>query len=89
MGKLSEALTALIEKSDDLSTLPQLAAAAKALEDNDARQQETIGKLQETARKYLAMIPIPGQEPKQAEEQPLPTIKQLADAMVAEINGGK
>lgn len=90
MTKLSEFLEALITKSDDLSTLPQLVAAAKLMEENDAKQAETIGKLQETSRKYLSMIPIPGTDPKPAtDDKPLPSLNELAASMVQEMfNGG-
>ena len=67
--KLSEALRALIDNPDDLSTLPQLVAQVEQLEQSEESYQERIDKLQAINRSYLAQIPIPGEEPKPADDE--------------------
>jgi hypothetical protein len=68
--KLSEALKALIENSEDLSTLPQLVARAEEMEGAEGGYLERIAKLQDINKSYLAQIPIPGEEKKEEQGEP-------------------
>jgi putative N-acetylmannosamine-6-phosphate epimerase len=59
--KLSEALQAVIDNPEDLSTLPQLVARATEMEGAEGGYLERIAKLQDINKNYLAQIPIPGE----------------------------
>ena len=78
---LYERIVKLIENSEDLSDLPNIAKDVKALEEALQEREDKIAKLYETNRKYLAMIPV--EEPsadKEPEEEP-PTIEEAIEAI--------
>ena len=83
--KLSEIIKAVIANPEDLSTLPQAAELAQALELEIDTQAEQIGTLQENYRKVLKMVPIPGNEP---EPEPEPEPDYSPEAAVNEILEG-
>jgi hypothetical protein len=87
--KIAAALRALLENSEDLSTLPQLVAQVEALEASETDYQTRIAKLQEINRSYLAQIPVPTdktQEPPAAPEEP--TLNDAKNYLVAALAGG-
>lgn len=85
--KLSAALKALIENSDDLSTLPQLVARAEEMENSEGDYLERIAKLQEINKTYLAQIPIPGETPEEATDEEEPTLDDAKNVLI-ELLGG-
>lgn len=88
--RLSEALQALISNPDDLSNLPQLVARAQELENAEEDYQTRISTLQEINRKYLAQIPIPGQEQEQKEEtNEEPTLQDAKAYLEQALKGDK
>lgn len=88
--RLSEALQALLNNPDDLTTLPQLVAQAQELENAEADYQTRISTLQEINRKYLAQIPIPNQEPNQDETpEEEPTFEDAKSYLESVLKGDK
>ena len=90
MTKIIEALKAIIENPDDLSTLPQLIAGVEEMEQSEESYQERINKLQQINKNYLALIPVPGEEPKEdePEEEPPLTVQDGINALNSLMNGG-
>ena len=90
MGKLAKAIQELIKNSDDLSSLPQIAAQVEEIENQDDFYQERIQKLQEINRNYLAQIPIPGQEQTQEPEgEPEATLEDAKEHIINSMGGNK
>ena len=58
MASLYERIKALIENSEDLSDLPQIATDVQTLEAELEDRENRIAKLHEINRKYLKMIPV-------------------------------
>lgn len=81
MASLYERIKALIENSEDLSDLPQIATDVQTLEAELEDRENRIAKLHEINRKYLKMIPV--DEPpatKEEKDQP-PTIDDAVEAI--------
>ena len=90
MGKIADALKALIENSDDLSNLPQLVAQVETLESSEEGYQDRIARLQEVNKSYLAQIPIPGQETQtQEEEEDEPTLEDAKQYLINHLGGNQ
>lgn len=89
MGRIADALRALIDNSDDLSSLPQLVAQVETLEGAEADYQQRISDLQEINRKYLAQIPIPGQVEEEEEEETEPTLDDAKAYLEEVLRGDK
>lgn len=90
--KLSEALRALIDNPDDLSTLPQLVAQVEQLEASEEGYQERIAKLQEINKSYLAQIPIPDADPHKKntkEEDKEPTLEDAKSVLIETLGGNQ
>lgn len=87
--RLSEALQALINNPDDLTSLPQLVARAQEIETQEEQYQSRISNLQEINRKYLAQIPVPGQETQVEEQDSEPTLQDARDYLVETLGGNK
>lgn len=85
--KLSEALQALIENSDDLSSLPQLVARANEMEAAEGNYLERIAKLQDINKSYLAQIPIPGEDFDEDPPEEEPTLEDARDYLVEMLKG--
>lgn len=88
MSAISKALKKLIENPDDLTALPSLIAQVEELEDSEENYQLRIGKLQDLNKKYLAQIPIPGNEP---EEEPneQPTLDDAKNYLIKKLGGNE
>lgn len=87
--KISAALKALIENSDDLSTLPQLVAQVEQLESSEESYQARIAKLQEINKSYLAQIPIPTDKTQEPPADPQEaTITDAKNYLVQALAGG-
>jgi hypothetical protein len=89
MGQIAKALKALIENSDDLSTLPQLVAQVESLEESELGYQERISKLQDINKAYLAQIPIPGQKEDKEDEVEEPTLADAKNYLIETLGGDK
>lgn len=89
MGAIANALKALIENSDDLSTLPQLVAQVEGLEDSEITYQEKIAKLQDINKSYLAQIPIPGTTEDEPEDEDEPTLEDAKEYLLQALGGDK
>ena len=89
MGKIADALKALIENSEDLSSLPQLVAQVETLEASEEGYQNRIAKLQEVNRNYLAQIPIPNNEPEPEPEDKEPTLEDAKQYLESFLGGNK
>lgn len=86
--KLSEMLRKIKENPEDLSTLVDAIAQAENLEENDTKQIEQIGKLQENYRKVLQMVPVPGDEKEDEEKPPAPpTIDDAVEEIRNQLKG--
>lgn len=88
MDALSKLLKALIDNPDDLSSLPQLVARAEELEQAEGQYLERIAKLQDINKKYLAQIPVPGEEVTGQEQQDdEPTLEDASKYLVEFLKG--
>lgn len=87
MGQIANALRALIENSEDLSTLPQLVAQVEALETSETSNLETIARLKDINKSYLAQIPIPNQQPEEEEEEEEPTLEDAKETLIELLKG--
>lgn len=86
--KLSEALKALIATPDDLSSLPQLVARAEEIEKAEFDYQTRISKLQDINKKYLAQIPIAGEETTgQSQQDEEPTLDDAKNYLIEALKG--
>lgn len=89
MSKISEALKAIIENPEDLSTLPQLVAGVEELEKSEEGYMERIARLQEVNKNYLSQIPIPNNDPQpEHEEDKAPTLDDAKDYLIQTLTGG-
>lgn len=86
---ISEALQLLITNPDDLSTLPQLIAQVKTLEQSEFGYQERISKLQDINKNYLSQIPIAGNEPEKVEKVVPPTFEDAKNYLVETLGGNQ
>ena len=84
---ISAALQLLIANPDDLSTLPQLVAQVKSLEQTEFGYQERISKLQDINKSYLAQIPIAGNETTEEPEAKVPTFQDAKQYLVDSLGG--
>ena len=86
MGKLGDMIKAIIDKPDDLSTLPEIVEKVNVLETSEAGLLDRVAALQEVNRKYLQMIPVAGTEPEpQKKPEPLPDMRAVAKAIEEEM----
>lgn len=86
MGKIADAIKKLIDNPDDLSTLPQIVAQVEELEASEGDYQERIASLQDINKKYLAQIPMPGQEKEEEEEEEEPTLEDAAAYLIEALS---
>lgn len=86
MNEIIEALKALAENPDDLSTLPQVISKLEEKQqeytslEND--YQERIIKLQQANRSLLSQIPIAGNEPQQEEGEKKVTFEEAQEEFI-------
>lgn len=86
MNEIIEALKALAENPDDLSTLPQVISKLEEMQqeytslEND--YQERIIKLQQANRSLLSQIPIAGNEPQQEEGKKKVTFEEAQEEFI-------
>ena len=78
---LYERIVKLIENSEDLSDLPNIAKDVQDLEATLQEREDKIAKLYETNRKYLAMIPVDEPPAKKEEKEEPPTIDDAIEAI--------
>lgn len=81
MGSLYERIKALIENSEDLSDLPQIATDVQTLEAELEDRENRIAKLHEINRKYLKMIPVDEPPAQKEENEEPPTIDDAVEAI--------
>jgi len=77
---LYERILKLIENSEDLSDLPNIAKEVQDLENALQEREDKIARLYETNRKYLAMIPVEEPSADKEEETP-PSIDDAVEAI--------
>lgn len=77
---LYERILKLIENSEDLSDLPNIAKEVQDLENALQEREDKIARLYETNRKYLAMIPVEEPPADDKEEEP-PSIDDAVEAI--------
>ena len=78
---LYERIMKLIENSEDLSDLPNIAKDVQDLEATLQEREDKIAKLYEINRKYLAMIPVDEPPADKEEEEEPPTIDDAIEAI--------
>jgi DNA repair ATPase RecN len=81
MASLYERIKALIENSEDLSDLPQIATDVQTLEAELEDRENRIAKLHEINRKYLKMIPVDEPPAQKEEKEEPPTIDDAVEAI--------
>ena len=81
MASLYERIKALIENSEDLSDLPQIATDVQTLEAELEDRENRIAKLHEINRKYLKMIPVDEPPEQKEEKEEPPTIDDAVEAI--------
>ena len=81
MASLYERIKALIENSEDLSDLPQIATDVQSLEAELEDRENRIAKLHEINRKYLKMIPVDEPPANKEEKEEPPTIDDAVEAI--------
>lgn len=79
---LADALKRIKDNPDDLTELPQIIEQVAAREQEIADYQKRIVEMQELNRKYLAMVPIAGEEPEQVEETKPATLDDAREYLV-------
>lgn len=87
--KISEALKAIIENPEDLSSLPGLVEAAAKMETDLETAETKIGQLHELNRKYLGMIPIKDdlEEDDDNDQDDDPTIEEAVEGILKNLKG--
>ena len=83
---LYERIMKLIENSEDLSDLPNIARDVQGLETSLQEHEDKIAKLYETNRKYLAMIPV-DEPPAKKEEPKQPTPAEAVQEILEKWKG--
>ena len=78
---LYERILKLIENSEDLSDLPNIAKEVQDLENALQEREDKIARLYETNRKYLAMIPVEEPSADKEEEEEPPSIDDAVEAI--------
>lgn len=81
MASLYERIKALIENSEDLSDLPNIATDVQTLEAELEDRENRIAKLHEINRKYLKMIPVDEPPAQKEEKEEPPTIDDAVEAI--------
>ena len=81
MASLYERIKALIENSEDLSDLPNIATDVQTLEAELEDRENRIAKLHEINRKYLKMIPVDEPPAQKEEKEEPPTINDAVEAI--------
>ena len=81
MASLYERIKALIENSEDLSDLPNIATDVQSLEAELEDRENRIAKLHEINRKYLKMIPVDEPPAQKEEKEEPPTIDDAVEAI--------
>ena len=90
MSTLTDALQAIAANPDDLTQLPHLIAQVAAIEEKEFEYQTRIKTLQDTNFAYLQQIPITGNEPPKAPEQPAEvTLQDARDTIIALMGGNQ
>lgn len=89
MGKLADALKQLQKDPENLADLPKIIAQVEEVEGQDEAYQERIQKLQKINRDYLAQIPIPGEEPKEQEQEKEPTLDDAREHIIQSLGGNQ
>lgn len=87
MGKLAEALRAIIDSPDDLSTLPGLVEKVAEMETAEEDYLTRIASLQEINKSYLAQIPIAGVDDEEEEEEEEATIEAAKEQIINLLGG--
>ena len=80
---LAEALKRIKENPDDLTELPQIIEQVAGLETEIDEYQSRIVDMRELNKKYLAMVPVAGEEPKEEKKEEPATLNDAKEYLVS------
>ena len=89
MGKLYDILKKFAENpQENLDLLPELTQKVQEIEASEAALTENVAKLYESNLRLAKMVTVPSEPPKEEpKEPPVPSMQELAKAMLEEKGG--